>query len=127
MGKNTGSYKKVKAMQLALARAEKQPGELDAELHQLKQELLVLMEKLNGNRSKEEIGEKNNPTVKSRLSAAASGVENSTYGPTSTNIRSLELAAKELAELKASLEILIEKKIPELEQKLQTVGAPDIK
>ena len=121
------AFKKVKAMQLALARAEKQPGETDVELHQLKQELLVLMEKMNGNRSKDEIGEKNNPTIKSRLSAAARGVENSTYGPTSTNIRSLELAAKELTELKASLDIIIEKKIPELEKELQTTGAPKVK
>jgi len=121
------AFKKVKAMQLALARAEKQPGEQDAELNQLKQELLMLMEKMNGNRSKHEVGEKNNPTVKSRLSAAARGVENSTYGPTSTSIRSLELAAKELTELKESLDIIIEKKIPELEKELQILGAPDVK
>jgi len=121
------AFKKVKAMQLALARAEIQPGETDAELHQLKKELLVLTEKMNGNRSKDEIGEKNNPTVKSRLRAAASGVENSTYGPTPTHIHSLELASKEFIELKASLDIIVEKKIPELEKELQTTGAPRVK
>jgi hypothetical protein len=33
---------------------------------------------------------------------------------------------KELTELKASLDILIDRKIPELEKELQAIGAPDV-
>jgi photosystem II stability/assembly factor-like uncharacterized protein len=70
---------KVELMQKALSRTPAAPGYLDTDLHQLRQDLLVLDEKLNGNRSKREVGEKRNPTIASRLNMASSGTFSSTY------------------------------------------------
>ncbi len=121
------ALKKVNGMELALARAELQPGELDKALSELRQKLLEIEEQLNGNHSKNEIGEKNNPTVKSRLNAASNGVQNSTYGPTETAQRSLEIAEREYDILKKELDGIINEKIPELEMQLKAAGAPEIK
>jgi hypothetical protein len=121
------AIKKVKGMQLALSRTGKQPGELDGKLYQTSQDLQNIQEQLYGNPSKNEIGEKNNPTVRSRLRAATSGVENSTYGPTPTHERSLELAEKEYKELQKELNAIVKEKIPNLENQLKEAGAPEIK
>jgi len=121
------AMKKVKGMQLALSRTGKQLDDLKTELYQLKQELFKIEEQLYGNKSKDEIGEKNNPTVRSRLRAATNGVENSTYGPTPTHERSLELAEKEYKELQKELDAIVKKKIPALEMQLKEAGAPEIK
>ena len=121
------AMKKVNGMQLALSRTGKQPGELDTKLYQLTQDLLKIQEQLYGNQSKNEIGEKNNPTVRSRLSAATNGVENSTYGPTPTHERSLELAEKEYKELQKELDTIVDEKIPAVEIQLKEAGAPEIK
>ncbi len=121
------ALKKVKALQLALQRTEIPPGQLDGKLHDLKQELLALREKLNGNRSKNEIGERNNPTVKSRVSIASEGIINSTYGPTPTHKKSLDIARKELSALNNSLQVITEQKIPEIEKELEKLGAPVVR
>jgi len=121
------AFQKVKALQIALQRTEIPPGELDKKLHDTKQKLLALMEQLNGNRSKDEIGERKNPTVKSRVSAAAEGVQNSTYGPTPTHRQSLDIARKELDNLNAGLKVITEQQIPQLEQELKALGGPKVK
>ena len=121
------AFKKVNALQTALARTEVPPGDADKKLYDIKQELLALMEQLTGNRSKNEVGEKYNPTVKSRVGAAAEGVQNSTYGPTPTHKKSLEIARRELDNLNTSINIIIGKRIPQLEKELEALGAPAIR
>jgi len=78
------SIKRVELMEYALIRTPAAPGNLDSELHDLKQELFVLDEQLNGNRSKREIGEKYKPTITNRLNQVSYGNSRSTYGPTET-------------------------------------------
>ena len=121
------AFKKVKAMQMALQRTETPPGELDKKLHDTKQDLMALMEQLNGNRSKNEVGEKNDPTVRSRVSAAAEGVQNSTYGPTPTHKKSLDIARKELTILNNSLKVITEQEIPAMQKELEKLGAPVVR
>jgi chromosome segregation ATPase len=121
------ALKKVNGMELALARTELQPGELDKALSELRQKVSEIEGRLNGNHSKNEIGEKNNPTIKSRLNAASNGVQNATYGPTETAQRSLEIAEREYDLLKKELDDLINERIPTLEMQLKEAGAPEIK
>ncbi|MCB2201264.1 glycosyl hydrolase [bacterium] len=121
------ALKKVNGMELALARTELQPGELDKELSELRQKLFEIEERLNGNHSKNEIGEKNNPTIKSRLNSASNGVQNATYGPTETAQKSLEIAEREYDLLKKELDGIINERIPTLEMQLEEAGAPEIK
>jgi photosystem II stability/assembly factor-like uncharacterized protein len=116
--------KRIDAMQLSLSRSASQTGSLEAELHQLKLELLAIERQMKGSKSRNEIGEKNPPTVYYRLRAVESVVDNSTYGPTQTSKRSLEIVQKELMEIKSELLVIVDQKIPETEKKLQAAGAP---
>lgn len=118
------SIYKVELMQKALSRTTAAPGYLDTELHQLRQELLTLDEKLNGNRSKREAGEKNNLTIESRLNLAAFGTFGSTYGPTETLKRSLEVAGNEFRIIKGELDIILNDRLPKIERDMIDAGAP---
>jgi len=118
------SLKRVELMQYALTCTPAAPGILDSELHNLKQELFVLDEKLNGNRSKREIGEKYKPTIAYRLNQVSYGTSNSTYGPTETQKRNLEIAGTQFLDLKKSLDIIMNEKLPGIEKALIDAGAP---
>ncbi|MCB0629991.1 MAG: glycosyl hydrolase [Saprospiraceae bacterium] len=117
------SMARVNAMQTALERSAVEPGQLDEQLHNLKQRMLDLQERVNGDPAKEEIGESNPPTVQSRLFVAIRGMS-TTYGPTATHRQSLETARSEYEPLKAELEEIRTKAIPAMESALKSVGAP---
>jgi hypothetical protein len=118
------ALKKVDAMRLALARTPEAPGDLDAQLHELRETLLDLDEQLNGNRAKREVGEKNNPTIRSRLNFAASGTRRSTYGPTPNLKGSLDIAYSEFEKLEAQLDRILNQLLPGMEKALREAGAP---
>ncbi|MEM7372615.1 MAG: glycosyl hydrolase [Bacteroidota bacterium] len=117
------SKNRINAIQTALGRSSVEPGQLDNQLHQLKQKLLDLDEKMNGNPSKEEIGERNPPTVRSRMFIAFRGMS-TTYGPTPLHKRSMEIAKKEFTSLNAELEEISKNEIPALEKAVSGAGAP---
>lgn len=117
------SKNRINAMQTALTRSSVEPGQLDAQVHQLKQKLMDLEEKMSGNPSKEEIGERNPPTVRSRMSIARRGMS-TTYGPTPLHKESMEIAKKEFTALNAELEQISNEEIPALEKALSGAGAP---
>jgi len=117
------TLQKVELMQKALVRITTAPGNLDSDLHTLRQDLLALDQQLNGNRSKREVGEKTNPTI-AYWHAVASGTFNSTYGPTQTQKRSLELAGNQFSILKNDLDIILNTRLPKIEKKLMDAGAP---
>ena len=111
------------AMQFALARATAEPGDLDARLFQIKQDLQELDVELNGMSSKQQVGEKTRPTVGTRLSAVDRGVYHSTYGPTTTHREQLEIVRNELAGYQERL-VRIQARLAELGQALINAGAP---
>ncbi len=118
------ALQRVTLLQKLLIRTVSAPGNLDSELHRIKQTLLALDEQLNGNRSKRQIGEKIKPTIARRQSVTARGTVNSTYGPTPLHKRNLEIAATEFQELKKNLDIIINQDIPKIEDALKAAGAP---
>jgi hypothetical protein len=81
---------------------------------------------MNGNRSKQQVGEKTKTTIGSRLGAATMGTGLSTYGPTATHRKTLKIAQQEHDRLKPKIEQLVDVKIPEFERKLAAIGAPYI-
>ena len=119
----SNALKKVKSMNVALAQSNADVGYLDEELAKLRNSLLEMDEEMNGNRSKMEPGEKNNPTVYTRLYTAARVASGSTYGPTKLAVDNLNLANKTIK--------LIEKQltantisINQLSIELRVAGAP---
>jgi photosystem II stability/assembly factor-like uncharacterized protein len=118
------ALKKVDAMQTALSRTPSAPGTLDEQLYELRQTLLEFDEQLNGNRARRNVGERINPTINRRLWFAMGSTNNSTYGPTPTHEKSLEITADQFAELKAILEDIVDRQLPELEQALRQASAP---
>ena len=58
---------------------------------------------VNGNPAKNQIGEKNRPTIGERLFSLNRGISNSTYGPTDTHRRTMEIVKKELGSVSNQL------------------------
>ena len=98
---------------------------MNKQLYDLKQQLYTLDEKLSGNRTKSEIGERNAPTISSRLRVVRRGLS-TTYGPTPLHRESLVIAKKELATISAQVEKVSMETIPDLEKNLKKAGAPYI-
>ncbi len=115
--------RKLDNMRKALKLADKENPELIKKLFEIKEELNTLDIRLNGYSSKRKIGEKNAPSIRSRISNASSGTGSSTYGPTPTHIRSLEIANKELSVVNEIID-RISKKLKNLEKQLIGSGAP---
>ena len=118
------TMKKIKGMATALARSNAAPGALDQQLHQLRSKLMDIDEKLNGNRSKREVGEKYPPTVLNRISHASIGTSYATYGPTPAHQQSMDIAEREFSDLRSQLNQIIEQDIPQLEARMTAAGAP---
>ncbi len=116
--------KKLDAMERALSRTDVDPTMLNSKMYNLKMELAQLKLKFFGSKAKKEVGERVNPTIYSRISAARMGTSNSTYGPTTTHKKSLEIAQKEFEALKAKISEIVKQKIPAVETELKELGAP---
>jgi photosystem II stability/assembly factor-like uncharacterized protein len=114
---------KMEAMQKVLLRTPSVPGTLDSLVHKIKQDLIAIDEKFNGNTAKREIGEKTNPTIGSRLNVAMAGAR-TTYGPTPMHKQSLEIAKSEYEVLRTELADIHDKRIPEIEKLMTEAGAP---
>ena len=98
---------------------------MNKQLYDLKQQLYNLDEKLSGNQTKSEIGERNAPTIGSRLRVARRGLS-TTYGPTQLHRESLDIAKKELATIAGQVEKISFDVIPSLEKSLTEAGSPYI-
>ncbi len=120
----TSATTKVDLMRSAITRTSGFHREIELQLVNLRAELQVLDEELNGNRSKQQVGEKDKPTINSRLSAAGAGISNSTYGPTITHRRTFEIARKQFSIFREKLEDIRLNKLPALEKELIRAGAP---
>ncbi len=118
------SLKRVKELQKALARSYSEPGDLDQDLTSITKQLNALDVELNGQGSKNGIGERNHTTIYDRMGAAMLGTTLSTYGPTETHIKTFNIAREQFDILQAKLNDLLKNKIPAFEENLQQAGAP---
>ncbi len=119
------AFARVARLKGALERSTADPGgELDTALRALEGRLFKAEEALTGNRSRRELGEPIAPPVTRRLWVATAGVAGSTYGPTPTHRRSLELAERQFAEVRQELLEVIDVELPELESRMERAGVP---
>ncbi len=119
----SNAQSRVKGLGDALARSGSKPGELDQRLYSIRQSLYQLEESYTGNKSKQEPGEKIDPTIAQRLFALNRGITRSTYGPTEHHQKNLQLIRSELAGIRADFEKL-RSDMNQLAQDLMDAGAP---
>lgn len=115
----------IDAMKKALGRAKIAPGALDERLYKLKQQVLDIDIWLNGNPAKSQVGEKTKTTLSSRIFALNKGLSNSTYGPTATHKKTMEIIKSQLAEVQTKLNAA-SGEVSELLKALKAAGAPPI-
>jgi hypothetical protein len=118
------AFDHIDMMRGALARSTAEPTALDVELGALKARLFTLEEALRGNHSRAGVGEAIPATILRRLEAIKMGNRFSTYGPTPTHRRSMEIAQAEFAPLLEELRQVLEVDLPALEDRMETAGVP---
>ena len=118
------SLETVDAMQRALRKAPSQPEELVSRLHQARETLLDIDMKLNGNKAKNEIGERNDPSPGNLGFVGTAALATSTYGPTATHKNALNTARGMLRAAKSELQAVVSGTLPQLASDLKAAGAP---
>jgi len=108
----------------AAAERSRADAALLGELHAVRQQLYDLEVALRGQPAKSEVATPETPSIGGRFQVAQIGIAFSTYGPTPTHQRSLEIAEQQLAAWKPRLAKLVTETIPALEAKLAAAGAP---
>ena len=119
------SKKIAKALELSLTNATKNADKQQKSLYAVQQALVKLERELSGYKTKNEVGEKNAPTLNDRIWGAGAPTFGSIHGPTETAKQSLVLAKKMLVELNNELKN-IESLIELIVQDLDEIGAPSI-
>jgi hypothetical protein len=126
----SNNIKDLKTNISVMLKAYERATSLDENLHYSllnnRNKILDLQKKLGGSQVRKEIGEENEyPSMWSYLWSASSGA-NSTYGPTKSHKKSLEIAKKIFLELEINYK-KIEIGIKPLVDQLKKIGAPKIK
>lgn len=105
--KLSNSQKTAKKLMSAASKANV-GNDLMKQIAQLNADLNDLETTFKGNPAKNQVGEKNNPTIGERLFALNRGISRSTYGPTPTHKETMEIIEKELGGLNEKLMALKE-------------------
>jgi photosystem II stability/assembly factor-like uncharacterized protein len=79
-------------------------SDIMAEVTSLQESLNDLDTELNGNPAKNQIGERNKPTLGDRIFALYRGISTSTYGPTETHEETMRIIKEQWFDLKEGLE-----------------------
>lgn len=117
--------KKLKALDKASIYMKAAPGAIDKSISNLKTEMHNLSQILNGNASKKEIIEKDILPISSRLYMAQRGLY-TTYGPTTLQMESFEMAKTLFNRIEPRLKQFIEVDVPKVEKALLNAGVPVI-
>jgi photosystem II stability/assembly factor-like uncharacterized protein len=116
---------KINALQTALSRASQEAPDLAKRLNDTRLELLEINEQMNGSEARNEIGERNPVSPRSRLFVGFRALR-TTYGPTQMHRETIELGKQELATFEQDLNEIANNVMPQLEQAVQDAGAPPI-
>ncbi|MGB1020583.1 MAG: hypothetical protein ACPGVF_05725, partial [Flavobacteriaceae bacterium] len=117
--------KKIDALAKGLSFAQQQQQALHQSVYELQKEEKDIDKQLNGSPAKKEVGEKDTPTLSSRMSVASRGFYSNTYGPTQMHMESYDMAATLLIQLKNKVDALSQK-VEEVIAKAAAAGAPVI-
>lgn len=113
---------RLRALRESLLSSTVEDEGLEAEIRTLEARLLDLRQALEGDPLKSDLGEPAPPAINDRLQVVEFGNRFSTYGPTPTHLRVLEIARSELAALGSELDRILGEELPALEQTLDSAG-----
>lgn len=113
----------IDAMKRAAEKSMNPSDGLFERIHNTRMKLLALDKELTGDKVKDEIGEKHNPTPESGSTIGLYAVQNS-YGPTANHKKAFERAQSQLKGIKSKLNTVIESDIFQIENELKKSGAP---
>ena len=116
----------LKGFKKALELTPASPANLAADVFELEEAIRELKIQTEGSPARDEIGERNPPSIQSHFSTAYRGMT-TTYGPTALHRNSLEIAKAMLAEVSPEINKISEQMVPALAQKFKNAGAPYIK
>ncbi len=95
------------------------------EANSISQRARRLKNRLAADKAREFMGDTTGPVpISARLMAAGFGARSTAYGPTATQLRSLEIAHEEFAEVGRALDRLIDTEFRALKNKLDAAGVP---
>lgn len=116
---------KAKKLEIAYNKSPKISEELFSKIYQINKDLIDLEVQYRGPKAHRELDIIHNPTISDRINTAAMGTSQSTYGPTPTHKRSLQIGLEELLVVQAQLKN-IQKEIEKVEKALIELGAPKV-
>ncbi|MEJ8566597.1 VPS10 domain-containing protein [Elongatibacter sediminis] len=100
------------------------PEALRDQARGLELELLDIQQTLTGNTRRGLYGDTGPVSISRRLEVATMGTFRSTYGPTPTHRRSLEIGESQFAPLRDRLDAIGDRELPALRQALDAAGVP---
>jgi hypothetical protein len=100
------------------------PMALRDRARELELRVMGLQERVSGNKLRENAGDPGPVSISRRVSVAKFGTFRSTYGPTPTHTRALEIAENEFETVKAALKQLLVTDLPALRSQLDEAGVP---
>jgi photosystem II stability/assembly factor-like uncharacterized protein len=96
---------------------------LTKEVYKLRDEKISIQKILNGSPSKNEVGEKGQPTLGYRLYFASNGLTGNSYGPTTLHMESFAMATEMFKDLEPRIDHFVNQ-VDQLAKKLEIAGAP---
>jgi len=90
----------------------------------LELELMGMQDRINDNVARDLYGDPGPVSISQRLNVVMMGTFRSSYGPTPTHVRSLEIAASEFSEVKTRLQEIHDTGLPALRRQLDEAGVP---
>jgi hypothetical protein len=114
-----------KAIDKAMLQSTYDGIEVRKQLKQMKFDLAEIQMAINGSELRNQLGEKNEPTIGERLFAIQRTVSNSTYGPTSTAIKNLKIIHEEMDQVEENLN-MIALQLDQIRREIERAGGPKI-
>ncbi len=99
-------------------------NELRSQARALELEVMNMQLKLSGDEVRDLAGDPGPVSVARRINVAQLGTSFSTYGPTPTHERSLEIAEQEFAGIKTALDRIFDTELPALRKAMDEAGVP---
>ena len=111
---------RLDAIEAAVARST--TADFDAEVEAMQRRLYDMRDAMSGSQQQDRVSELKEHSIGNWMMAASMGTSMSTYGPTPTHRRSLDIAQELLEQMRGDIAQLVEVDIPALEERLEAAG-----